>query len=142
MRHEALNRIRGLSCTSEPTFKGLKRDGHQSRKRMRPEAVRTTSEFRTLRGGIGAAVSMRIGMDSAFARFRTTSDVLSEMRKWLPLMRVLVRAASGLQKIRAILEYVLHVSSPDQEGIRSLLREVDPAVEEDYMTTLADRLRG
>ena len=77
----------------------------------------------------------------ALARLRDSPDPVADLKRWLPLFHTMLHDNSGLRRLRAILEYLHHVTDAEQDAVRRVVREIAPAKEDEIMTTLADRLR-
>ena len=75
----------------------------------------------------------------ALARLRDSAAPVDELKRWLPLLRRMLRSRSGLQRLRAILEYVHSVVNVEPTELRDVVAQLGPAAEEVYMTT-AQRL--
>ncbi len=77
----------------------------------------------------------------ALIQLRDSPDPVSDLKRWLPLFHAMLHEDSGLRRLRAILEYLHHVTDAEQDAVRRVVHEIAPAKENEIMTTLAERLR-
>lgn len=78
----------------------------------------------------------------ALRDLRHSPRPIEVVRRWIPLMRRVLTAPSGLQSIRAILEYVYEVASVEQDDLVAVVEALGPGSEEIDVTTLGERLRA
>ena len=76
----------------------------------------------------------------ALTRLRGSSEPLEELRSWLPLLRRLIEARNGLERFRALIEYLASVANFEPEALPPIVRQLGPAAEETAVTA-AERLR-
>ena len=76
----------------------------------------------------------------ALTRLRTSSAPLGELRSWLPLLERLLLAKNGLERFRALIEYLASVANFEPEALPPIVRQLGPAAEETAVTA-AERLR-
>lgn len=77
----------------------------------------------------------------ALARMRhmNPSEVARELERWVRLGAHLAEAPSGLPKLGALLHYVAEVSEVEEEDLLDFARALEPPMEDDTVTTLAQR---
>ena len=76
----------------------------------------------------------------ALARIRESPDAWGEVERWLPLLKRLVQAESGIEALIALFEYTNAVADYEPRAVESLVKQLgNAAAEEAIMTTAADR---
>ena len=75
----------------------------------------------------------------ALARIRESPDAWEEVERWLPLLKRLVQADSGIEALIALFEYANAVADYEPRAVESLVKQLGSAAEEAIMTTAADR---
>ena len=76
----------------------------------------------------------------ALLRLPRSPDPVGELARWLPLLRAMVEAPGGLERLRHVIEYLAAVADLEPEALQPVVRQLGPAAEETAMT-LAERLR-
>jgi len=68
------------------------------------------------------------------SRGRRASNLLDELRRWSDVFGQVAQAASGIEALSALLEYVFRVGEVLPEALRELALQLGPAAHEAYMT--------
>lgn len=78
----------------------------------------------------------------ALRDLRGSANPIEDVRRWVPLLRRMLTAPTGLQRLRAILEYLWSVADVDVGEVTAVVQSLGAGAEEMQMPTTAERWKA